>query len=166
MASVNDLTDQMANITIQAYNAVTQNPSYQYPDSLLKASTELANQREKLMRFNQGEKLGWVYLLSMGQVIAELPVMGKVSSTQSQMTASTGVYLPGNYNAVTVELPSDDLSFGPNEGGDHGVFFFTVDGVMIEWCGDWLYADAQLKMLSNQVLQYQKGSVPSSTSKS
>lgn len=166
--SVNDLQDQEEKLTIQPFNAVKADPEQAYPAPLIKRSLEMENQREKLLRFNAAEKLGWAYLFTgNGMLIAELPVKGKVSSTQSSMTTDVGVYKDqGSYNGgnVAVKVPGDDLSFGPNEGGDAGKFFFTPDGVYVFWDGPLLYLDAPLKVLSNQaVVQYNQGSKPSST---
>lgn len=162
VGTINDLTVQQAELTIQAYNHVQKDPYCQYPAALLTTSLELRNQRERLLRFNEPTKLGWVYLISQGNVLAEIPVMGKVSSCQSSMTASDGVYTTNDSGGVAVPLPGDDISFGPSEGGDRGTFFFTLDGVMIQMTTDWIYSDAKLTLLDKQVLRYEAGSTPSS----
>jgi hypothetical protein len=41
---------------------------------------------------------------------------------------------------------SDDGSYGPEEGGDAGVFFFTTSGVLVEWNGHWSYSDAPINL--------------------
>lgn len=164
--SVNDLQNQEEKLTVQPFNAVKADPEQKYPAALIKRSLELRQQQEKLLRFNTAEKLGWAYLFTNGMLIAELPVKGKISSTQSSMTTDVGIYKdPGTSGGgnVAVKVPSDDLSFGPNEGGDSGKFFFTPDGVYVFWDGPLLYLDAPLDILSNQaVLKYNHGSQPSS----
>lgn len=165
--SVNDMVVQEGALSYMAWNQVKSNPDLAYPYQLLKESLELKQQREKLLRMNQAEKIGYAYLFSPnGQLIAFLPVQGKVSSTQSSMTTSVGVYSSTGSSGggnVPVELPGDDLSFGKNEGGDNGQFFFTPDGVYVYWNGPILYVDAALDILqSTAVLRYKDGSKPSS----
>lgn len=146
--SVNDMTVQLGTMTIDAWNAVKDNPGQAYPVDLLKASLELKQQREKLLRFNTDSKPGWLYLFSQtGVLVAQFTIQGKVSSTQSAMTSNIGVYSDGGSGGggnVAIPLPGDDLSFGPNEGGDSGVFWFDQNGVMGMWPGIWLYLDAPL----------------------
>lgn len=168
---VNDLQDQEEKLTILPFNRVKTNPRQAYPAALITESVELANQREKVLRFNDASKLGWAYLFTpLGQLIAEFPVKGKISSTQSSMTTSTGVYKHDDDSrsggSVTVPLPGDDLSFGPNEGGDLGKFFFTPEDVYIFWDGPILYLDAPLKVLQQPaVVAYNAESKPSSTAR-
>jgi hypothetical protein len=169
--SVNDLAVQQGELSYKVWNQLKADPSQAYPLSLLHSSQELHQQREKLLRFNQKTKTGWAYLFSPnGELIAELPVLGKVSSTQSSMTTSVGVYSStgsGGGGNVVIELPGDDGSFGKNEGGDMGKFFFTPDAVYIYWDGPILYADARLENLANTVkLNLPSGAKPSSIAES
>lgn len=170
VASVNDLTGQQANLTIDAYNLVQKNPACQYPSTLMTTSLEMVNQREKLLRMNQPEKSGWIHLFLDGiGLVGTFTVLGKVSSVNSSMTADVGVYstsLGNNAAAVqAVELPGDDLSFGPNEGGDGSVFWFTAEGVYMNWTGKYLYVDTQLDVNSslNPALVMKPNSKPTST---
>ncbi len=166
--NVNDLQDQQESLTITPYDRIKTNPLDAYPARLLTDSLELRNQREKLLRFNDPSKLGWAYLFTpMGQLIAQLPVKGKISSTQSAMTSSTGVFKDqGSGGNIAVELPSDDLSFGPNEGGPTGKFFFTTDDVFVFWDGPILYLDAPLQVLEQpSVVKYNAGSKPSNSAR-
>lgn len=168
--NVNDLQDQEEKLTIAPFNRVKTNPADRYPASQLTDSLELRNQREKLLRFNDPSKLGFAYLFTpMGALVAVLPVKGKISSTQSSMTTSVGVYMDqgtGGGGNVAVTVPGDDLSFGPNEGGDAGKFFFTTDDVYVFWDGPILYLDAPLDVLQQPaVLRYNAGSKPSNTAR-
>jgi hypothetical protein len=164
VTSANSLTDQQIALTVDAYNRVKDNPECQYPAKLLNTSLELQNQRKKLLTFNEPTKLGWVYLISMGTVLCEIPVIGKVSAVNSSMTANTAGYFnsAGTNGAagVPVELPGDDLSFGPNEGGDGSVFFYTVDGGYINVTTDYIYSDIQLTILQAMAMKYTQGSKP------
>jgi len=170
--NVNDLQKQEETLTIAPFNRVKKIPSQVYPADLLVDSLEMRNLRERLLRFNDPSKLGWAYLFApTGQLILQLPVKGKISSTQSAMTTSTGVFKSNNAGHDSyggghqvVDLPGDDLSFGPNEGGPAGKFFFTPDGVYVFWDGPILYLDAPLAVLQQpSVVKYNEGSKPSNT---
>ena len=164
--TVNDLVVQQGELSIQAWNQVKTDQSQAYPVSLLRSSLELHQQREKLLRFNEKSKTGWAYLFGAnGNLIMEVPVLGKISSIQSSMTTAVGVYSSTGSDGggnVPVELPGDDLSFGPNEGGPQGKFFFTPEGVYIFWDGPILYADARLDKINAPVLNLPGSAKPSS----
>ncbi|HWE81429.1 MAG TPA: hypothetical protein VG265_07250 [Gaiellaceae bacterium] len=55
----------------------------------------------------------------------------------------------------------DDGTWGMEEGGTGGVFFFTTGGVMIETVMPWMYSDAPLPL---SVPSLNPKSAPSSTS--
>lgn len=147
VADMNDLVNQQQNLTVQAYNRVKDNPECQYPSSLLTTSLELASQRKKLLRFNEASKVGWIHLFSNGVYIGKFSVLGKVSSCQSSMTSNTGVFIGDGTSGrptgdnVPVDMPGDDISFGSNE---DGVFWFTVEGIYMNWSGQYLYVDTEL----------------------
>lgn len=135
-----------------------------YPADALKDSLERRNLKERLLRYNQPSKISYIYLLSQtGGIYAYFTIKGKVSSTQSQMTTGDLIQRYGGNDGgnVTVQAPGDDGSYGLNE---DGVFFFTLDGVMVTWNGPYLLTDAPLRIdTAKLVLQYVDGSKPSST---
>lgn len=110
--------------------------------------TERLNLAARLREFNKPDKLGFVYVVSFGKPLGYYAIKGKVSSTQSQMTTTSLIVQNGNggsgYDHSVVPAPGDDLSYGPNEGGDHGVFFRTVAGQFVETSLDWLYTSEPL----------------------
>jgi hypothetical protein len=118
-----------------------------YPTSQMKDSLERRNLRERLLRFNKPQKIGYLYLMSFGKFVGYYVVKGKITSTQSQMTTSVQTWSCGDMDGgCSVDSIGDDGSFGPNEGGDKGVFFFTATGVMVETTLDWVYSDAPLRI--------------------
>lgn len=163
--SVNDMIVQQGELTITAWNAVKNNPGQAYPDTLLKFSLELAQQREKLLRNNVQSKQGWITVYSYGTCLGQFEVTGKISSIQSSMTATDLVYT-SQYGNCVLAGPGDDLSFGPNEGGDSGVFFFLQGGGMISMAGlQWIYSDVPLNLpalAAQTALQYDKNAKPTS----
>jgi len=132
-----------------------------YPLDAMRDSIERRNLKERLLRFNKPDKIGYVYLLSdVGSVVAFYTIKGKISSTQSQLTSSE-ILRDGcgrdKYCGVAVEAPGDDGSYGPNE---DGIFFFTTEGVLVQWSGRFLYADAPLKVTSAPILVADQNAKP------
>lgn len=120
-----------------------------YPTSVMRDSLERRNLVARLERFNKADKVGYLYVMSFGKFVGYYVVKGKISSVQSQLTPSNKVFDAdrGSGTAeVVTESPGDDGSWGPNEGGDRGVFFFTSSGVMVETTLDWIYSDAPLNI--------------------
>ena len=157
-----------------------------YPVDQMKDSVELRNLREKLLRFNKPDKIGYVYTFSYsGEVIDFYTIKGKVSSTDSQMTVSdqtqyicqtkpalkTGEDPNRIDNMVcawaTTKSPGDDASFGSNEGG---VFFFTTEDVYVSFSSTtiWRYYDAPIKVdsVTHRSEGIADGSKPSSVGES
>ncbi len=153
-----------------------------YPLDQMNDSIELRNLREKLLRFNKPDKIGYVYTFSQtGEVIDFYTIKGKVSSTQSQMTVSQQVqyvcqvkpFLPKDADPNRVDnqvcewaitnSPGDDGSYGDNE---PGVFFFTTEDVYVSLSYNtiWRYYDAPLKVdsVTHKVVELPHDSKPSS----
>lgn len=133
-----------------------------YPLDAMKDSVERRNLRERLLRFNRPDKIGYVYLLSdTGSVVAFYTIKGKISSTESQMTASdvSECHGPSCGGTVVRQSPGDDGSYGPNE---PGVFFFTTEDVLVQWNGKFVYADAPLKVTTAPLIVETPGAKPSS----
>lgn len=138
-----------------------------YPLSQMTDSAERKNDRERLLRMNDPNKVGYFYELSQtGSVIAEYTVKGKVSSTESQLTNSQAC-VTINYSTsngcTAVDSMGDDGTYGPEEGGPNGVFFFTSAGVLVEWDGLWQYSDAPLTLTSAPLITMDANAKPSST---
>ena len=114
-----------------------------YPADQLKDSLERRNLVERLLRTNQPNKIGYVYLLSFsGQPLGYYTIKGKVSSTDSQMTTGDLV-IPRTGGDVVVNAPGDDGSYGPNE---PGVFFFTTENAFVTTNLNYLYSDQPLPL--------------------
>lgn len=131
-------------LTEQAY--AQQAAAVPYPVDQLKDSLERRNLRERLIRTNKPEAVGYVYLLSFGKPLGYYVVKGKVSSTQSQMTAdqSVGRYCDnGSCSFATVSAPGDDGSYGANESG---IFFFLSSGQMVTTNLDYVWSDSPLPL--------------------
>jgi hypothetical protein len=46
------------------------------------------------------------------------------------------------------EAAGDDGSYGPNE---NGIFFFTTEGVMVTYSGEYVLSDGPLKLSENKL---------------
>ena len=119
-----------------------------YPLDEMTDSTERRNIRERLLRFNDPSKIGYVYeLTDFGQVIAYFTISGKVSSISSQLTPTSQTTCIPIANrddpCFVVDSPMDDGSYGPSE---DGVFFFTTEGVLMQWNGLYQYSDYPLEI--------------------
>lgn len=136
-----DAQSQGEALTEQAFEQ--QSKAVPYPVSELQDSLERRNLKERLLRQNDADKIGYVYILSFGEFIGYYTIKGKVSSTQSQMTASELTMGQGcsGCGKLAVTAPGDDGSYGENE---QGVFFFTTEGTMVQTSTDYLYADQPL----------------------
>lgn len=114
-----------------------------FPVEDLRDSLERRNLRERLLRQNDADKIGYVYILSFGKFLGYYTITGKVSSTQSQMTpedltdyaCDDGL---SGCQAQVLSAPGDDGSYGENE---TGVFFFTTEGAMVQVSTEYIYSD-------------------------
>jgi hypothetical protein len=118
---------------------------------------EQKNLAKRLTYFNSAGSTGYVYLLApnTSQVIGYYVISGKVSSTGSQLTSTqaithcmSGSSQDGGSCAVT-DAMGDDGSYGPEEGGPAGVFFFTTAGTLIETVMPWVYSSHPIKLYAN-----------------
>ena len=131
-----------------------QSAAVPYPKAQLGDSLERRNLSRNLLNNNTPNKIQYVYLLSMtGGYIGYYVIKGKVSSTQSQMTADQLIVwtCPG-YPSVTscdssrmqpsvVNAPGDDGSYGANE---PGIFFFTTEGTEVRTSLEYVESDQPL----------------------
>lgn len=131
-----------------------------YPADQLTDSLERRNVRERLLRLNDADKIGYVYFFPFGsgEPFGYWTIKGKVSSTQSQMTTDVlQADTPDDGSRAKdaiVTAPGDDGSYGENE---RGVFFFTTEGAMIQVCEDcYFYADQPVNIGGIPELNTQK----------
>jgi len=125
-------------VTEQAFDQ--QSKAVPYPVAELKDSLERRNLKDRLLRTNKPDAIGYVYLMNFGQIVGYYTIKGKVSSTQSQMTTDN-LIIDRYEGDVVVNAPGDDGSYGPNE---EGIFFFTTEGAMVTTSLDYIWADNQI----------------------
>lgn len=117
------------------------------PPPKLQTSLERKNIARRLERINRENVTSYIYLINYGKVMAYYVISGKPSSLNSFMTPMEQlVERPGGAQTrqwMTLEAPDQDGSYGKNV---EGVFFFTTEGVYVEWKGDYLWCDQPLKI--------------------
>jgi len=130
------------------------------PIPTITQSNERANLIERLNRFNDPNKVSYIYLIDYGKVMAFYTIKGKVSSVDSYLTTSTQLVDDngqpcnasngdvGNGNGAEngcypVESPDLDGSYGSN---GNAIFFFTTSNVYVEWQGDYMLVDQPLQL--------------------
>jgi len=111
------------------------------PPASLNWSLERENINNRTNRWNDPNKVSYIYLIDFGKVMAFYTIKGKVSSVNSQIT--NPMTAPRNRTGIVIPSPAEDGSYGEN--GD-AVFFFTTENVYVEWNKGYLLADEALKL--------------------
>lgn len=116
-----------------------------FPKGDLSYPLDRANLAEYLKRSNDPDRVSYVYLLSMdAKVIAYYTIKGKVTSVASQLLPQDDLAdstCGGCTEKYVVDSAGDDGTYGGNESG---VFFFTTDGTLVTWTGDYIQSDRPL----------------------
>lgn len=136
-------------------NAASITSQYGVPD--INRSLDYENVKRRLEYLNQGNNIGYLYLLSdMGVVLEEVLVLGKVTSLntyitpmqESQLVKHTGT--GGTYREIIVIDAADvDGTYGENV---QGIFWFTPDGVYGEWDGRYRFSSERLTFQTEPIL--------------
>jgi hypothetical protein len=128
----NQTADDKARDTLQAQKATG-------------PTLEKSNLEEKRKREENPDAIGYLYVMSFGQIKGYYVTRGKISSNGSQATPEQDVHwtcggTTGYYGCqpVVVDGPQDDGSYG---NGDPGIFFFLADGTKIVTNLDYIQSD-------------------------
>lgn len=129
------------------------------PIPQISTSLERLNVSKRAQIFNDENKISYIYLVSFGKVMSFYTVKGKVSSLRSYMVPSDkivnsyGQACSDNYgcggDGYVVDAPDIDGTYGENA---NGIFFFTTDGVYVEWNGEYMVSDQPLKLTTQPEL--------------
>lgn len=129
------------------------------PVPKLETSQERVNLVKRLERFNNADKVSYIYLVNYGKVMAFYTIKGKVSSVNSMLTTTEQIVNKdggqcswsgsSSYDCYVVASPDIDGSYGSN--GD-AIFFFTTEDAYVEWQGDYMLADQPLKLTTQPEL--------------
>lgn len=117
---------------------------------------ERQNLAKRLKTYNSAGDTNYVYIMTFqGQVIGYYVITGKVSSTGSQMTSTQVISNCGNQNngdgggCSVSDAIGDDGSYGPEEGGQFGVFFYTTAGTLVETDNPFIVSSTPIKIYQN-----------------
>lgn len=125
----------------------------------LVSSSERVNVSERAKRFDDPNKISYVYLVDYGKVMAFYTAKGKISSLNSFMTPEQKLVRgdgttpcdnwkqPGDCYAI--DAPDVDGTYGSNV---EGIFFFTTEGAYVEWKGNYMMSDQPLKLTTPPAL--------------
>ena len=122
------------------------------PAPQLDTSLERINIKRRLELFNNESKISYIYLIDYGRVVAFYVVEGKISSGSKRLTTNQKIEKAcSGYceSARVVENPSLDGTYGHS---DSYVFFWTTEGVYVQWGGNYLLSDEPLKVTISPAL--------------
>ncbi len=129
----------------------------QYGTPNITRSLDYENVMRRAEYLNQGNNIGYLYLLSdMGVVLEEVQVLGKVTSLntfitpmqESQYVRHSGS-IGTEHAIITVDAADIDGTWGENVSG---IFWFTPDGVYGEWAGLYRFSSERLTFQTEPVL--------------
>lgn len=127
---------------------------YPFAHSAPSDPLERKNLAARLVQYNSAGDTNYVYLFVWGaqSPIGYYVIRGKVSSTGSQMTSdqiTTNCDGSSHTGCAVVNSIGDDGSYGPEEGGQSGVFFFTTAGTLIETDQPFVVSSAPIKLYAS-----------------
>lgn len=118
----------------------------------LQSSLERANIKRRLELFSDESKVSYIYLISFGKVMTFYTVKGKITSGGKRLTATERLVDGGGsyeQNNLIVESPELDGTYGSSA---PYIFFWTTDGVYVQWNGEYMLADQPLKLTTQPEL--------------
>ncbi len=149
-ASANQVSggNQVSQSTYQEFNAAV---PYPFAHSAPSDPLERKNLADRLTQYNSRGDTNYVYIFAWGSPtpIGYYVIKGKVSSTGSQMTASQITTNCGKDGGCTLDAIGDDGSYGIEEGGQNGVFFFTTTGTLVETDQPFVVSSSPIKLYVN-----------------
>lgn len=149
-SSASKAQQQNNDLAGREYQQFSQAVPYPYANGAPTDPLERQNLARRLEMYNSKGSTNYVYLFTYsGQVIGYYVIIGKVSSTGSQMTSTQVNVSCAHNSACTNDAIGDDGSYGPNEGGQNGVFFFTASGVLVETNQPWVVSSQPIKLYAS-----------------
>jgi len=135
------------------YNEFNQAVPYPFANQAPADPLERKNLSKRLVTYNSTNDTNYVYIFTFsGQAIGYYVISGKVSSTSSAMTSTQVNVGCGNkspQDQCTNDAIGDDGSYGPEEGGQFGVFFYTSTGTLVETDQPFLVSSSPVPVYAN-----------------
>lgn len=125
------------------------------PPPVLNTSAERINLKRRLERWNDENKISYIYLIDRGIIVAHYTVKGKVSSVNSKLTTQQQIVSigrglsDGKWSNEVIESPALDGSYGTN---GNAIFFFLANGAYVEWSGTYLLFDKPMRLAQKPLL--------------
>lgn len=116
------------------------------PVPQLSDSLERKNISKRLTTFSDPNKVSYIYLVSFGRVMSFYTIKGKITSGNKRLSSTQRLINcdKGEYNGdCEMESPELDGTYGSSA---PYVFFWTTDGVYVQWSGDYMLVDQPLKL--------------------
>lgn len=118
----------------------------QTPAPQLENSLERTNISKRLTSFSDPAKTSYIYLINYGRVMAYYVVKGKITSGGKRLT-------PQNQQVESLfgSQPEAFIQESPELDGTYGasnpyIFFWTTDGVYVQWSGDYMLTDQPMQL--------------------
>lgn len=128
----------------------------QEPLPILNNSLERRNIKKRLQTFEDENKITYIYLVNYGKVMAFYTVKGKITSGNKRLTSVQqqvdSKWCSSGNCQMTMEAPELDGTYGSSS---PYIFFWTTDGVYVQWSGDYMLADQPLKLTQQPELVQQ-----------
>jgi hypothetical protein len=132
------------------------------PAPTISYSNDRAEIASRLTTWNDPNKIGYVYLIDYGKVMAFYTIKGMVVSTNSYDTPMTAPLDSNDSQSSVVDLPDLDGTYGSNP---NSIFFYTTSGVYVEWQGDYMLTDQPMQLVTPPELIMNAGSATSTPAK-
>lgn len=152
-----DLGQNSIGIEMRRSETIQKQLTESQPQPQMDYSLERQNIIERTNRWNDKNKISYIYLMSdFGSVVSYFPIKGKVSSVNSALSSPEQVVNdPNTYSdsrgSLVLSSPQEDGSYGTN--GD-AVYFFLTDGTYMEWNGKYFLSDQSVKLSIEPVMTY------------
>lgn len=123
----------------------------QVPAPQLENSLERQNISKRLTTFSDPAKISYIYLINYGRVMAYYVVKGKITSGGKRLTPSQQTVDGGCNNGCqnVVDAPELDGTYGAS---NSYIFFWTTDGIYVQWSGDYMLTDQPMHLASQPEL--------------
>lgn len=116
-------------------------------------SLERVNISKRLQTFDNPNKVSYIYLINYGKVMAFYTIKGKVTSGNKRLTSnqkivdSTNCGTAGNGGGYQCNLLMEQAELDGSYGTSAPyIFFWTTDGIYVQWSGDYMEVDQPLKL--------------------
>jgi hypothetical protein len=121
----------------------TQNVRHEYEKIHIVENGESENLRRYVQETTQPGLLGYITLFTLGRPIAYYAVKGPVTDCARELTPMLHSIDADYHDSSVVDSPNDEGTYGGNE---HCHFFYTEDGILIRWSGEFLYSDKPIRL--------------------